>query len=303
MSKSEAPTEIVGEMPLRGGGRMRLRRVTRGDDPAVPYGGHALSRLRRLPDPVRAVRLRVAAESILEFARKRAVWAAAGLLLIAAAAGERVTRSADADALARAEAFLEAREPLAALTELDRLADTPRAHEAEVQVVRGKAEHALGQLGPAFADFAAAARQDPRVIDAAAIAALANLIDSETFPPVWRPALERLLGEEIGRPAAPAVRHLLSSPRARTRDDALHVLEMMGDATDADRMVVARSHLLDPRVSCAARRAAVRRLGLVESTEADSLLSRLASEGHACGSAEARDSLRRRQTARVAEAR
>jgi len=46
----------------------------------------------------------------------------------------------------------------------------------------------------------------------------------------------------------------------------------------------------------------VRRLGLVESTEADSLLSRLASEGH-CGSAEARDSLRRRQTARVAEAR
>ncbi len=304
MSKSEAPTEIVGEMPLRGGGRMRLRRVMRGDDPAVPFGGQALSRLRRLPDPARAVRLRAAAESVLEFARKRAAWAAAGLLLVAAAAGERVTRSyADVDALARAEALLEAREPLAALTELDRLADTPRAHEPEVQVVRGKAEHALGQLGPAFADFAAAAKQDLQVIDAGAMAALANLIESETFPPVWRPALERLLGEEIGRPAAPAVRRLLSSARARTRDDALRVLEMMGDATDADRLAVARSHLLDPRVSCAARRSAVRRLGLVESTEADSLLSRVASEGQACGSAEARDSLRRRQTARVAEAR
>ena len=142
------------------------------------------------------------------------------------------------------------------------------------------------------------------MIDAAAIAALANLVDSETFPPVWRPALERLLGEEIGRAAAPAVRRLLSSARARTRDDALRILETMGDATDADRMAVARCpHLLDARLSCAARRAAVRRLGLVESTEADSLLSRLASEGHACGSAEARDSLRRRQTARVAEAR
>ena len=95
MTKSEAPTEIVAERPLRGGGRMRLRRVARGEDPAVPYGGGALSRLRRLPDPARAVRFRVAAESLLEFARKRAVWAAAGLLLIAAAAGERVTRGSD----------------------------------------------------------------------------------------------------------------------------------------------------------------------------------------------------------------
>jgi serine/threonine-protein kinase len=303
MSKSEAPTEIVGEVPLRGGGRMRLRRVVRDADPVAPYGGRALSRLRRLPDPARAVRLRVAAESVLDFARKRAVWAAAGLLLVAAAAGERATRGPDLDPLARAQRLLEAREPLAALTELDRLADTPRAHEPEVQVVRGKAEHALGQLGPAFADFAAAARQDPRAIDAGAVAALADLMESETFPPVWRPALERLLGEQIGRPAAPPVRRLLSSSRARTREDALRVLELMSEATDADRLAVARSHLLDPRVSCAARRAAIRRLGLIESHEADSLLSRLASEGHACGSAEARDSLRRRQTARVAEAR
>jgi serine/threonine-protein kinase len=303
MSKSEAPTEIVGELPLRGGGRMRLRRVVRDADPIAPYGGRALSRLRRLPDPARTVRLRMAAESVLDFARKRAVWAAAGLLLVAAAAGERATRGAEADPLARAQALLQAREPLAALTELDRLADTPRAHEPDVQVVRGKAEHALGQLGPAFADFAAAVRQDPRAIDAGAIADLADLMESETFPPVWRPALERLLGEQIGRPAAPAVRRLLSSSRARTRDDALRLLEVMGEATDADRLAAARAHLLDPRVSCAARRAAVRRLGLVEANEADSLLSRVASEGRACGSAEARDSLRRRQAAKVAEAR
>jgi hypothetical protein len=135
------------------------------------------------------------------------------------------------------------------------------------------------------------------------IDALADLVDAETFPAVWRPALERLLGEQIGRPAAPAVRHLLASTRARTRDDALRILEVMGEAIDADRLAVVRSHLLDPHVSCGARRAAVRRLTVVESNEADALLSRLASERRACGSAEARDSLRRRQTTRVAEAR
>jgi serine/threonine protein kinase, bacterial len=302
MSKSEAPTEIVGELALRGGGRMRLRRALRSPDPVVPYGGHALGRLRRLPDPARAVRVRVAAETVLDFVRRRAVWAAAGLLLVAAAAGERATRS-ESDPLARAQAYLASREPLAALDELDRLADTPKAQDPEVQVVRGKAEHALGQLGPAFADFASAARQDPQAIDAGALADLADLLESETFPPVWRPALERLLGEQIGRPAAPAVRRLLSSPRARTRDDALRVLEVMGEASDADRLALARSHLIDRHLTCSARRAAVRRLGVVEDPEAESLLERIAGEGHACGSAEARDSLRRRQTAKVAEAR
>lgn len=303
MSKSEAPTEVVGELALGGGGRMRLRRALRGPDPVVPYGGAALARLRRLPDPVRAVRLRVAGETVLEIVRKRAVWAAAGLLLIAAAAGERASRGGESDPVVRAQAWLSSRQPLPALTELDRLADTPRAQEPEVQVLRGKAEHALGQLGPAFADFAAAAAQDPAALDAGAISDLASLLDSETFPSLWRPALERLLAEQIGSPAAPAVRRLLSSPRPGTREDALRVLEAMGEASDADRLALARSRLADPHLSCASRRALVRKLGVVQGDEARSLLQRIAGEGHACGSAEARDSLRRRQAARVAEAR
>ena len=303
MNKSEAATEIVGEVPLRGGGRVRLRRALRSSDPCAPYGGRALSRLRRLPDPARAVRVRVGVDSALDFARKRVVWAAAGLLLIAAAAGERVSSRDDGDALARATAFLEAREPLAALTELDRLADTPRAQDPQVQVVRGKAEHAVGQLGPAFADFAAAAKQDPRALDAGALSALADLLDSEAFPALWRPALLRLLGEQIGHPATPYLRHLLSSPRSQSREDALQALETMGAAANGDRLAVARADLLDPRVSCSGRRSAVRRLGLVETTEAQSLLSRIAAEARACGAAEARDWLRRRHTAKVAEAR
>ncbi|TMA21818.1 MAG: adenylate/guanylate cyclase domain-containing protein [Deltaproteobacteria bacterium] len=107
MNKTEAATEVVGEVPLHGGGRIRLRRAMRGTDPIAPYGGRALARLRRLPDPARAVRLRMAAESLLDFARKRAVWTAAGLLLVAAAAGEHVSGAAENDPLARAAALLD----------------------------------------------------------------------------------------------------------------------------------------------------------------------------------------------------
>lgn len=160
MNKSEAPTEIVGEVPLSGGGRIRLRRALRGQDALAPYGGRALSRLGRLPDPARAIRLRMAVDRTLDFARKRAVWAAAGLVLIAAAAGEKELRP-PMDPVARAAEMVERRQPLAALSQLDVLADSPRATDAAVQVIRGKAEHALGQMGPAFSDFAAAARQDP----------------------------------------------------------------------------------------------------------------------------------------------
>src|SRR5207245_863231 len=135
--------------------------------------------------------------------------------LIAAAAGEHVSSGTGNDPLDRAEALLESREPLAALVEPDRLADSPRAQDAEVQVVRGKAEHALGQLGPAFADFAAAVKQEPRA-------------------------------------------------------------------------------------SCAARRSAMRRLAVAGGSEAEALLAR-AAEARACGSVEARDVLRRRQTAKMAE--
>ena len=300
MNKTEAATEVVGEVLLHGSGRIRLRRAVRGADPRAPYGGRALARLGRLPNPARAVRLRMATESALDFARKRIVWAAAALLLIAAAAGEHVSSGIGNDPFARAEALLESREPLAALVELDRLADSPRAQDAEVQIVRGKAEHALGQLGPAFADFAAAVKQDPRALDDGAISALAELLDSEAFPAVWRPALLKLLGEQVGRAAAPAVRRLLASERAAARDDALHVLELSGSATNADRIAVARADLRDPRISCAARRSAVRRLAVAAGSEAEALLAR-AAEARACGSAEARDALRRRPGAKVAE--
>lgn len=302
MNKSEAPTEIVGEAPLSGGGRIRLRRALRSSDPLSPYGGFALSRLGKLPDPARAVRLRMAVDRTLDFARRRVVWAAAGLVLIAAAAGEKELRP-PMDPVARAAEMVERRQPLAALSQLDALADSPRANDAAVQVIRGKAEHALGQLGPAFADFAAAARQDPRVIDQGAIDALVDELDAETFPKVWRPALIRLLGERIGRPAAPAVRRLLRSQRAASREDALLVLELQGTATDDDRLVIARADLGDAHASCAARKAAARRLALVSDPQAEALLTRTAASRKSCGSAEARDALRRRRHARLAEAR
>src|SRR5207253_1519926 len=69
------------------------------------------------------------------------------------------------DPVVRAEQMLVARAPLAALAELDKLSDSPRSKSAQVQVVRGKAEHALGQLGMAFADFAAALDADYSVAD------------------------------------------------------------------------------------------------------------------------------------------
>jgi hypothetical protein len=87
------------------------------------------------------------------------------------------------------------------------------------------------------------------------------------------------------------VRRLLVSPRAQSRADALHVLELSGAATDADRLAASGSDLADPHASCAARIEAVRRLALVPEARADSLLSQAAS-AKACGAAEARDLLR-----------
>lgn len=296
MAKSEAATEVLGERPLRGGGRIRLRRALRGADPLAPYGGRALARLGRLSDPGRSVRIRLAAENGLAFARRRAVWAAAGLVLLAAAAGEQI---APADPVRRAAELVDAREPMAALAELDRVAETPRANDALVQVLRGKAEHALGQAGPAFSDFAAAAQKDPAALDPGAVSALVDDLDSETFPQPWRPAVVRLLGEQVGRAAAPAVRRLLVSPRAQSRDDALHVLELSGAATSADRLTAAGADLDDPNVPCPARKEAVRKLALVGDPRADALLAKVAA-GKSCGAPEARDLLRRKS--RLAQA-
>ena len=314
MNKSEAPSSLAGELPLRGGGKMRLRRALRSDaagalpsgsdgalpsgsegalsassDGALPYGGRALRRLGRLPDPRRALRLRAASERLGDFTRRRATWAAAALLLLGAAAGER--GSLPSDPLTRAEQLLETRQPLAALAELDRLADTPRASDPSVAVVRGKAEHELGQLGLAFSDFAAAAARNPRALDAKALSALADQLDSEAFPALWRPALVRLLGETVGAPAAPELRRVLGSARVHSRDDALEALELSGAATADDRLLVAEADLSDPHAPCAARRSAVQRLRLVSSPRSAALLEK-AAWGSGCGAAQARDALR-----------
>src|SRR5437588_3127334 len=92
MNKSEAPTEILCERPLQGGGATKLRRALRSSDARVPYGGRALARLGRLPDPSRRVQLARLIDRVASFARRRIVWAAAGLLLVAAAAGGRGAR-------------------------------------------------------------------------------------------------------------------------------------------------------------------------------------------------------------------
>ncbi len=287
MAKSEAATEVIGERPLPGGGRIRLRRALRGENPLAPYGGRALSRLGRLSDPMRSVRLRVAAERAFRITRKKTAWAAAALLLVAAAAGER---SVPRDPVERAAGLLQARQPLAALAELDHLADTPQSNTPGVAVLRGKAEHALGRAGLAFSDFAAAAQTDPSALDD---------LEAETFPALWRPAVVRLLGEKVGRRAALSVRRLLNSPRASARDDALKVLELAGAASDGDRLAVATAELSDPHASCSMRIEAIRRLALVIGPKADSLLQKAASE-KACGVPQARDALRRRS--RLAQA-
>src|SRR5207237_393531 len=129
-------------LELEGAGR----RVHRDPHRAQPGRGAAFARrppwrsrpARARGGGARGGRQRLATEPALDFARKRIVWAAAALLLIAAAAGEHVSSGIGNDPLARAEALLESREPLAALVELDRLADSPRAQDAEVQIVRGK---------------------------------------------------------------------------------------------------------------------------------------------------------------------
>jgi len=100
-----------------------------------------------------------------------------------------------------------------------------------------------------------------------------------------------LLGEQIGPRSAPFVRHALHSPRAESRDAAMEVLELSGAATDADRIAVAKADLADDRAGCISHKAAVRRLALVQTTEATQLLSSWHGE---CGAPEARDAVRHR---------
>src|SRR5256885_1283180 len=187
----------------------------------------------------------------------------------AAAAGAtywRLQVRRENDPVVRAEQMLVAKAPLAALAELDKLSDTPRSRSAQVQVVRGKAEHQLGQLGMAFADFAAALDADASVADPHVIRALVDDLESEAFPLQWRPALVRILGERVGSPAAEPLRSIVRSQRSRARREALEALELMGQATDDDRLALATAELSDKTAACPAGLNAIRVL-VVAGTE------------------------------------
>jgi len=275
MNKREVPTERCGSLPLRGGGELRLHKASRGDDPRAPFAGRALLPLRLSPprDP-RNVR--------------RAALGAA-LLLLAGVSAAAVQLHRSRDPVLRAEELLAAREPLAALAELDKVADLPEAREPRVAALRAKAENELGQFAMAFADFSWAG---PSALDDAALRALADELDAESFPRAYRPALVRFLGERVGVRAAPAVRALLGSARGEARRGALEVLELCGASTPADRLQVARADLADRHSPCKARIQAVARLAVSPDQGARGLLEASA-RGSLCGAAQARDALRR----------
>src|SRR5229473_1010625 len=107
--------------------------------------------LRKLRDP----RLPLATRAAAFVARRWPVLTVLALCAVLGAASWRVRVRRENDPVLRAEQMLVGKAPLAALAELDKLSDSPRSRSAQVQVLRGKAEHALGQLGMAFADFAA----------------------------------------------------------------------------------------------------------------------------------------------------
>ena len=287
MNKSEVPTEVLGDQPVRGGGSVRLRRALRSGPRVAPYGGRALRALGKLPDPARALAVRKAVDAGLAFVRRRAAWALALLVVAGAAAGERARA---ASPLSRATSLLASRQPVAALAELDKLAASPEGQSPAVALVRGKAEQQLGQLGLAFADLVLV--QQAGVLDEAGLRALADDLDSESFPKAYRPALIATLGEQIGAAAAPAVRRLLDSPRAATRRDATEVLERAGAMRDEDRLLAAHADLADALTPCPTRLAAIRRLELLPAASGQADLRRAAG-ARVCGAREASDALRR----------
>ena len=262
----------------------------------MPYGGRALGRLDRLRDP----KLPLTARAAAFVTRRWPVLTALLLLAAAGGAGWRLRVKRENDPVLRAEQLLMAKAPLAALAELDKLSDGPRARSAQVQVLRGKAEHALGQPGMAFADFAAALDSDPSVADAQMVRALVDDLESDGFPLQWRPALVRVLGEKVGTQAADGLRALAHSPRARARREALEALELMGRASDDDRLALASAELSDRATSCPAVLNAVRVLVVAGNDRAQALLAKTAAEKRRCGSREAADALRRIERAQAA---
>ena len=294
MNKSEVPTEPFPVRELRVG-ETRLHRARMTGPRELPYGGRALKRLGKLRDPKLPLVTRAAA-----FVAHR--WPILTALALCLAVGGTMWRARvrrQNDPVVRAEQMLVAKAPLAALAELDKLSDTPRAKSAQVQVVRGKAEHALGQLGMAFADFAAALDADSSVADPQLVRALVDDLESEGFPLQWRPALVRILGERVGSPAAEPLRAVVRSQRSRARREALEALELMGQATDEDRLALATAELSDKAAPCPAVLNAVRVLVVAGTERAQALLARTAAEKRRCGSREAADALRRLDRAKA----
>jgi class 3 adenylate cyclase len=294
MNKSEVPTEPFPVRELRAG-ETRLHRARMIGQRELPYGGRALQRLGKLRDPKLPLATRAAA-----FVTRR--WPALALIAVCAVAGAgswRLRVRRENDPVSRAAQMLVGKAPLAALAELDKLSDSPRSRSAQVQVLRGKAEHALGQLGMAFADFAAALDADASVSDPEVVRALVDDLESEAFPLQWRPALVRTLGERVGAPAAEALRGIVRSQHGRARREALEALELMGHARDEDRLALATAELTDKAAPCTAVLNAVRVLVVAGTERAQALLARTAAERRRCGSREAADALRRLERAKA----
>ena len=294
MNKSEVPTEPFPVRELRAG-ETRLHRARMVGPRELPYDGRALQRLGKLRDP----RLPLATRAAAFVARRWPVLTVLALCAVLGAASWRVRVRRENDPVLRAEQMLVGKAPLAALAELDKLSDSPRSRSAQVQVLRGKAEHALGQLGMAFADFAAALDADATVADPEVVRALVDDLESEAFPLQWRPTLVRILGERVGAPAADALRGIVRSQHGRPRREALEALELMGQARDEDRLALASAELSDKAAPCPAVLNAVRVLVVAGTERAQALLSKTAAERRRCGSREAADALRRLERAKA----
>ncbi|MFL5394311.1 MAG: adenylate/guanylate cyclase domain-containing protein [Myxococcales bacterium] len=287
MNKSEVPTEPFAVRELRAGQtRLHRARVTGPRD--LPYSGHALRRLGKL----RAPRLPLLPRAAKFLAHTWPAFAVVLFFAVMGGAAFRVRAERERDPVLRATLLLTQKAPTAALAELDKLGGEPRAKTAKVAVLRGKAEQELGQLGMAFADFAAALEDDKGVADAAVVRALVDDLDSDAFPVQWRSALVHTIADKIGAPAVEPLRALTNAKMWRTRRDALEALELMGKARDEDRVAFAAADLRDKAASCPAVLAAVRVLGMAATETAAKLLHEAAAEKR-CGAREAKDALRR----------
>ena len=287
MNKSEVPTEPFAVRELRPGQtRLHRARVTGARD--LPYGGHALRRLGKLSAP----RLPFLPRAAKFLAVTWPAFAVAFFFAVAGGTAFTIRAERQRDPVLRATMLLTQKAPTAALAELDKLGGEPRARTPRVSVLRGKAEQELGQLGMAFADFAAALDEDKTVADAQVVRALVDDLDSDAFPVQWRSALVHTIAEKIGPPAADPLRGLTTAKMWRARRDALEALELMGRARDEDRVAFAAADLRDKAASCPAVLAAVRVLGMAANEKAAALLREAAAEKR-CGSREAKDALRR----------